>query len=47
MFSFNKDENINQQIFCQTNELAGCCAVLNALQFKGIDGIDMVIKRKY
>ncbi|WP_150468510.1 N(5)-(carboxyethyl)ornithine synthase [Francisella sp. SYW-9] len=38
MFSFNKDQNINEHVFYQNNELAGYCSVLHALQLKGIDG---------
>lgn len=38
MSSRNNDEKVKQNIFCKTNELAGYCAVLHALQLKGIDG---------
>tara|TARA_B100001063_G_C16697980_1_gene520938 strand:- start:153 stop:1259 length:1107 start_codon:yes stop_codon:yes gene_type:complete len=39
MFSLNKDNKINEHVFYQNNELAGYCAVLHALQLKGIDGL--------
>ncbi|ASG67818.1 alanine dehydrogenase [Francisella halioticida] len=38
MFLSNKEEKVKQNIFHQTNELAGYCAVLHALELKGIDG---------
>lgn len=38
MFSLNSVDNSRSHVFYQNNELAGYCAVLHALQLKGLDG---------